>query len=261
MNDRARAVVWAIVALAGAGATPAAMADDWEPDETIAARNVLVHGSEQIHDLRQYGHHETDRDLYLVSSRPFSSYQVVVHGLTGELGLDADNVQLLNAGGTAVLQNALVLDSGGVLSLQWHGGNLAGPATSFVRVHDAVCTYLCEPTSTYRIRFYDTTYTVPRVNNSGTQSSVLLIQNATDRVCDVAHHFFDPSGTYVASGPLHSLGPHDLKVVATAATFPGQSGSVRVTHTCGYGGLSGKAVAVEAATGFTFDTPFVHRPR
>jgi hypothetical protein len=32
-------------------------------------------------------------------------------------------------------------------------------------------------------------------------------------------------------------------------------------HTCGHGGLSGKAVSVEPATGFTFDTPFVHLPQ
>ena len=38
------------------------------------------------------------------------------------------------------------------------------------------------------------------------------------------------------------------------ASPPNQSGSVRIAHTCGYGGLSGKAVSVEPATGFTFDT-------
>jgi hypothetical protein len=53
----------------------------------------------------------------------------------------------------------------------------------------------------------------------------------------------------------------EVKVVDTAAIVPDQAGSVRIPHSCGYGGLSGKAVSVEPATGFTFDTPVLHRPR
>jgi hypothetical protein len=49
--------------------------------------------------------------------------------------------------------------------------------------------------------------------------------------------------------------------VITLAGGPGRSGSVRITHDCGYGGLSGKAVSIEPATGFTFDTPLLPRPR
>lgn len=261
MTDRARAVACVLVALAGLGFVPATSAwDEWESDDTPAQTgNALFHGSEQRHDLELPGT-GSDSDVYMVSTRPFSSYQVVVHGLTGDLDLTTTAVELMNGAGT-VTQGALVLNAGGVLSLQWHAGNLAGPASGFVRVREAVCGSSCTSEDSYRIVFYDTTYTVPRVNNSGTQSSVLLIQNVANRACDVAQHYFDAAGTYVASGPLLAMAPYDLKVVATAATFPGQSGSVRVTHTCGYGGLSGKAVAVEAATGFTFDTPFVHRPR
>jgi hypothetical protein len=41
----------------------------------------------------------------------------------------------------------------------------------------------------------------------------------------------------------------------------GQAGSIRVAHDGRYGDLTGKAVALEPATGFTFDTPVVPRPR
>jgi hypothetical protein len=34
-----------------------------------------------------------------------------------------------------------------------------------------------------------------------------------------------------------------------------------VAHDGAYGALAGKAVALEPATGFTFDTPLVPRPR
>ena len=39
----------------------------------------------------------------------------------------------------------------------------------------------------------------------------------------------------------------------------GTSGSIIVAHTCGYGGLAGKAVALEPSTGFTFDTALIPR--
>jgi hypothetical protein len=45
-----------------------------------------------------------------------------------------------------------------------------------------------------------------------------------------------------------------------AALF-GAAGTVRVTHDGGYAAVSGKAVALEPATGFTFDTPLTFRPR
>jgi hypothetical protein len=259
VNHRSRAILRGLVALTVLGRAPSASpVDEWEDDNTILQTgNALFHGSEQRHDLDRTGG-GADPDFYIVSTRPFSSYQVVVHGMTGDLDLTSPSLQLLNGAG-AVTQNALVLDSGGVLSLDWHAGNLSGPSHGFVRVQGAACGD-CGGNDRYSIAFYDTTYTAPRVNNSGTQSSTLLIQNTTERPCNVAQHYFDAAGTHVASGPLLSLAAYDLAVVPTAATFPGQSGSVRVTHTCGYGGLSGKAVAVEAATGFTFDTPFVHRP-
>ena len=41
----------------------------------------------------------------------------------------------------------------------------------------------------------------------------------------------------------------------------GMAGSITVTHTGRYGDLSGKAVALEPATGFTFDTPLTPVPR
>jgi hypothetical protein len=41
----------------------------------------------------------------------------------------------------------------------------------------------------------------------------------------------------------------------------GQSGSITVASDVAYGALAGKAVAVEPATGFTFDTPLTLRTR
>ena len=44
--------------------------------------------------------------------------------------------------------------------------------------------------ATYRVRYFDTTYTVPRFENSDTQQTTLIVQNATDRTCQVSYTFF-----------------------------------------------------------------------
>jgi hypothetical protein len=52
-------------------------------------------------------------------------------------------------------------------------------------------------------------------------------------------------------------------VVNTVAVpgVAGQSGSIAVVHDSGYAELIGKAVALEPATAFTFDTALSSRPR
>jgi hypothetical protein len=238
--------------------------DPWDPgDETSQTRNALFHGTQQVHYLDDIPFFSSfDEDWYILSVRPFASYQVVVDGLTGDLDLTSSEVQRLNTQGLLVLESALVTDGGGVLTLNWQQGALGAPVTNFLRIRErAACGLLCDVRDSYRVRFYETTYTVPRFNNSGTQSTVLVLQNTTDRECNTSASYFDAAGTHVVTGPLTALAPYGLDVAATAAVAPGVSGSIRVTHTCGYGGLAGKAVSVEPSTGFTFDTALVPRPR
>jgi hypothetical protein len=242
-------------------ASPAA-ADEWDqgsdPDRDALTDNVLFHGSEQTHDLGVQIGFVPDQDWYLVSLRPFSSYQFVLDAFTGDLDLTSGGLQRLN--GTQVLQqSADVLEAGGVLSMSWRTGAGTSDETNFVRVSGAACTQSCNNLDTYRARFYDTTYTVPRFNNSGTQTTVLLLQNATDRSCTLGLNFMDSSGAPISAATV-GVAAHGLFVFSTAQVVPNLSGSVRIAHTCGYGGLSGKAVAIEPSTGFTFDTPVLHRP-
>jgi hypothetical protein len=238
----------------------AARSDDWDlgpdPDVGPATDNALFHGSEQIHDLGVQGS-SADQDWYLATARPFSSYQFLADSFTGDLDLTDTALQRLDPS-QVVQQNAAVLEGGGVLSLDWINA-AAVDDPSFVRVRGAACGAACSTSDTYRARFLDTTYTVPRFNNSGSQATVLLVQNTRDRQCAVTAFFLSDAGSMVAN-PSFSLGAHGLLVLATASVASSQSGSVRVAHTCGYGGLSGKAVSVEPATGFTFDTPMLHRP-
>jgi len=249
------------IALGLAG--PAA-ADQWDrgadPDNDDGTDNTLFHGSEQVHDLAvqpgSLGEQGTlpDEDWYLLPSHGRSSYQLVVEGTTGDLDLAEADLRLMSTTG-ASLQTATV--SGGVLTLDWIRGS-KGLATTFARVSGPGCGTSCDESDRYTVRFYETTATIPRFNDSGTQTTALLLQNATHRTCNLFVFFLDTAGEDI--GPVHlvALQRHEVRVFPSGLT--NQSGSVRIAHDCGYGGLSGKAVSIEPATGFTFDTPLLYRP-
>jgi hypothetical protein len=113
----------------------------------------------------------------------------------------------------------------------------------------------------YDLQFFDTSYLIPRFNNSGTQATVLLVQNGSRFVVDAQVHFYNSAGTLLHSQPLTL--PVQGNVVLNTATIPqlqNVSGTAVLAHTAPYGTLSGKAVALEPATGFTFDTPLAPIP-
>ena len=49
--------------------------------------------------------------------------------------------------------------------------------------------------------------------------------------------------------------------ISAITALNGQSGSITIAHDGPHGALAGKAVALEPATGFAFDSPLVTRPR
>ena len=256
---RTTTALLALSALLGAGL---AGADEWDvgndTDNALTTDNSLFHGAEQVHDLGALSPGVADQDWYLISGRNFSSYQFVVDGVTGDLDLDGTDVQRTTSDGIPS-EDGLVTDSGSQVTINLMVGS-AGD--NYVRVQGAACGSSCTSQARYRMRFYDTTYTIPRFNNSGTQSTVLLVVNASDRTCTGFYEFFQNDGTRVLDRQF-LLSPAQLDVfpLASEAQLAGVSGSIRILHTCGYGGLSGKAVSLEPSTGFTFETPLVHRPR
>jgi hypothetical protein len=231
-----------------------------DTDDAATTDNVLAHGADQRHDLSVGPGPSADQDWYLVTEDPLSSYEFVVDGMTGDLDLPPSAVQRLGADATTVEADASTHGSGGILSLAWSGDAVFGPVTKWVRVQGAACGTSCDGTDRYRARFYDTTYTVPRFNNSGTQQTVLVIQNASGTACPITLHFLSESGLLAnrATRVLPERATLVLPTASLATDVP--SGSIRVVHDCGYGGLSGKAVALEPATGFAFDTAMLPRP-
>jgi hypothetical protein len=113
----------------------------------------------------------------------------------------------------------------------------------------------------YTIRFWDTTYAVPRWNNNAGQVTVFLIQNLVQATVDVQIYFYNANGQQLVNVGTQ-VPPFGLFVLntATVSQLANLSGHAYVAHTAGYGGLAGKAVALEPATGFSFDTPLTPIP-
>ena len=99
-----------------------------------------------------------------------------------------------------------------------------------------------------------------RFNNSATQVTVLLLSNPANDAVAGNIWYWGPTGALAASQPF-TLPAHGALVVNTLPLAPASSGSIRVSHDGRYGELTGKAVALEPATGFTFDTPLLSRER
>jgi len=236
----------------------AAVADVWDiqtqNDNTNATENELVHGSDQLHDLGTGT--LPDEDWFALGQKPFSSYEAVADATSGDIGpsLALDRV---DAGG-AVLQPSVAVGVGYTKSLRWANQTAGEVNTEFIRVMSAACTTNCGPEDVYRIRFAETTYSVPRFNNFGTQITVLLLQNPTNYTITGVIYFWTTAGVSAGTSPF-TLTPKALQVLNTATVAPGVGGSVTIAHDGRYGDLSGKTVALEPSTGFSFDSPMLPR--
>jgi hypothetical protein len=252
--------VWLVL---GVGLTLAsgrtAMADVWDVqtqnDNTVATENELVNGSDQIHDLGALPGPVADTDFYRISQKPFSSYEIVADATSGDIV--TLNVLRTDAVG-ATVQTSVAVGVGYSRSLRWMNTNTAGEDTQRIRVSSGSCTTNCGADDVYRLRAYETTYAVPRFNNSATQVTVLLLQNPTNYTIQGTVFFWSAAG--VASGSsAFTLAPKALFVLNTSTVVPGVSGALTISHDGRYGDLSGKTVALEPATGFSFDTPALPR--
>ena len=114
----------------------------------------------------------------------------------------------------------------------------------------------------FQIRVYETTYTVPRFNAAAGQTTVLFIQNPTDQAVSGTVYFWSPAGVPLAESVFFAPAKGAAALsTASVAGVAGQSGTITITHDAPYGALVGKAVALDPATGFSFDTPMVPRVR
>jgi hypothetical protein len=133
-------------------------------------------------------------------------------------------------------------------------------ATEYIRVVGYVGAAM-DANARYDILFRETTLNVARWNQSGTQSTVVLLRNTTATLVAGELYFYNAAGNLLATQainiPAHGLQPVNT---ATIPALAGLSGSAALAYTGPYAAISGKAVALEPATGFTFDTPVTPVP-
>lgn len=256
-NRAARVVGWLFMVSIMPG-----RADVWDRqtinDNTSATRSELIHGTTELHDLGARGESRkvADQDWYRLTQKRQSSYEVVVEATSGDV-CPAD-VDRLASDGATVLQTAVAIGTGCSRSLRWVNPGL-GVSKELIRVTSGSCTVDCGDDDVYRVRAYETTYSIPRFNNSGTQVSVLLLQNPTNYSVSGTVYFWSAAGDLLGSHDF-ALSARGSLVLATQTIAPGTSGSVTIANTGRYGDLSGKIVSLEPATGFSFDSLMVPRP-
>ena len=221
----------------------------------------LAHGADLLLDLAAQPGPAADVDLFRIYQAPYSSYEVVVDATSGDIGAgNGPLLELTTGNGSTVLESSLPVGTGSSRSLRWWNHSSFAEESETVRVRSAGCSTDCGPDDVYRIRAYETTYSIPRFNNEGTQITVLILHNPTNDVIVGEVYFLLPSGAQVAV-EVFSLFPKQTLVLNTATIANGVSGAIRVAHNGRYGALSGKTVAVEPATGFSFDSPLDPRPK
>jgi hypothetical protein len=253
-----RATVFLAFALALAGT---AAADPWdEPavrDDTAAGtRSELSHGYDETHDLKAKAG-KADEDWFLIRQAPYSSYEIVVDAAVG----DATPVELalVGADGTTVLETSVAPGVGTVRSLRFANATDTAIEDQLVVVRGCA---KCKARDTYRLRAYETTYSIPRYNNTASQVTVLILQNPTDHVVTGNVHFWNAAGSLLHTEPF-ALDPK-ASFIGQTQTFTdvtGTAGSISISNDGRYGDLRGKTSGLEPATGFLFESPLEPRAR
>lgn len=253
--------------LGSLGLAGGSMADVWDlatanDDSSLNAKNTVSHGGVQVHDLGVRPGPVADEDWYRAFTLAYSSYEVVVEGMTGDVnppvGISLERVD--SAG--VVLTSSSPLPGGAAKSLRWQNTTATPVSDSYIRVRGALCGTDCSSEDQYTIRFYETTYSVPRFNNAGGQVTVLILQNTSPQEFVTGNAYcWSSSGTLLATIPIF-LTEHQVMVSNTAAVpgLQGVGGSITITTDGRYGQLTGKALALEPTTGFSFDSPMVPLP-
>jgi hypothetical protein len=224
-----------------------------DDDAPSLSSNELNHGVVQWADLG------VRPDFYRIGQKPHASYEVVVDGTSGDIV--PMTVERLAGDNLNVLQTATPVAVGDSVSLRWENTTSLVVVNQHLRV-DGSCAAPCGPDDVYRIRAFETTYSIPRFNNAGSQVTVLIIQNPTPDTVTGHAWFWSTAGAVLGSRPFTLAARQTLVLnTGTVAGVAGQAGTITVSHDGRYGDLAGKTVALEPSTGFSFDAPMTPPPR
>ena len=239
-------------------------ADIWDLTDNLIGdtNNELTHGSRQVHDLAALSVVLEDTDFFRIGIKAATSWEVIVGGTTGGLGTSGALLTLVDGVG-AVLGTSIPVSTGLSFSrsLRFVNNTLVDDIARLIRVGSAACGVLCTSATQYEILARETTVSLARFNNFGTQVTVLLTQNVTGVAVNATAHFYNSPGTHLhaESYTIPANGVHVMPTF-TIPAVNGVSGAMTITHDAPYAGLNVKAVALEPSTGFSFDTPGVYKP-
>jgi hypothetical protein len=270
MSSKTFCVLAFVAALGVAG--PAGT-DVWDTavdnDNSSTTDNEITHGFSQVHDLGAQPGPLPDQDWYRLVQEPFSSYEILCDGHTGDVSDGSpDTLQRVDGIGT-VLQASVPYGSAGnfARSLRFANDTSTAIPSQFVRVANATCGSTCSTRDEYRIRAWDTTIAVPRYNNFGGQVTVLIIQNAGQILVSGNVYLWPTSyagGTTPVTTVPFLINRRQVMVINLATVnggvANGSSGAITITHDGRYGQLAVKSVALEPSTGFSFDSPGLYKP-
>ena len=234
----------------------------WDDDTAPGLTgNDIGHGLDLVRTIRPV----TTPEWFAVAEKARTSYEVVVESASGLLGVPGSPVKLdlMSCEQTNVHVASQAVGSGDARSLRWE---TVGPSPEdrqdrLVRVTTG-CTTGCLGSGTYRLRAYDTTYSIPRFNNAGQQQTFVFLQNPTSYSIDVSLHFWHDSGSFLWT-QAQTIAPRSSVAIDTRSVplVNGQSGSITVSNTGRYGDLVGSAITVDTGMQMTYDTPMVAKPK
>jgi hypothetical protein len=240
-------------------------ADVWDDDaldrdDGTGTRNELLHGSVQVHDLASEAG-GPDQDWYRIAAQPYSSYEVVVDGITGDVG--SLRLELLASDGTTVLATGFAREPGGLTAKAVRQSNqTTSPVTWFVRVDGApACGASCTTADQYTIRLYNTTAHFARFDNTGTKRTTLYLQNTSGVFGSSALlTYWDANGTCLTSCVFDLRAKSSVALDTSGCGGAARAGSMSVDVRLPFGALTGKATEVDAASGRVLETPLVLLP-
>lgn len=235
--------------------------NDTDREETAMALGLagdLAHGALRRASLPAG---EPAEERFVVRVPPRSSFEVVLDEASGDYAGGGAPVLLERRAPdtTTVLQLGAAVGTGAARTLRWQNTS-AEEQSHLVHVRSRGCSTDCGVDDTYRLRAYETTGTLARFNTTGGQHTVVVVQNPGASSASGTLWFRDAAGALLGSRSF-AISAHGLFVLNVATMLPGRSGGVTLSHDAGYAGLTAKAIAVEPATGLSFDTALQVRPR
>jgi uncharacterized repeat protein (TIGR01451 family) len=250
--------------VSGGAPDPVAANDsDTEPTALLAAsaEAEITHGMRLRGDLAAVAG-QPDVDVFRIRQNPYSSYEIVLDAGSGDFGSAGALLERVASDGSTVLQSASPVGAGFARSLRFRNETSAAVDDQLVRVSSPPCGSICGPDDAYRLRAWETTASISRFNNSATQITVVILQNSGAAALSGRVYFWSATGSLMHQEPLGLAARGSVNVNTSAIpALSGQGGTITIVHDGPHGTLSGKAVALEPATGFAFDSMLDVRSR